>query len=253
MRHLAAAVLFAVSGLAGAQHLLEFRDDLVFNAAEINATAARAFGARLRSLAGSGRLDPDPALKTRLQNVFPRLLRAAAYERPSAARLAWEIHACANCNENAMAMPGGKLLVSADFINRLALTDDELAFLLAHEVAHVLAEHTREFATAARYFVDNGMARSYSDIQHELGENLPVLLRMSAVSAQQELDADYIAYILGARAGFAPEAMLSLLEKLRSGSASLLGTHPADSRRMAQARAMLETARRLAARSTAAR
>lgn len=248
MKQFVAVVLLAASGLTGAQPLLEFRDDLVFSAAEVESASARAFGARLRSLAQAGQLDPDPALKARFQRIFPRLLRAAVYERPSAARLAWEIHACSGCDENAMAMPGGKLLVSADFVARLGLTDDELAYLLAHEMAHVLAEHAREFATAARYFVDNGLARRYADIQQELGENLPVLLRMAAVSAQQELDADYIGFIVGARAGFAPDAMPGLIEKLRTDE-SLLGTHPAHSRRVAQARSMLDAARRLAAAS----
>ena len=253
MRILLAIVLLIASGLAGAQRLLEFRNDLVFNPADVEAVAARAFGARLHSLASAGRLDPDPALKARLQRIFPPLLRAAVYERPAAARLAWEIHACSGCDENAMAMPGGKLLVSAGFIERLALTDGELAYLLAHEMGHVLAEHTREFATAARYFVDNGRARSYADIQQELGENLPVLLRMAPISAQQELDADYIGFILGAHAGFAPEAMLSLLGKLGGSGPSLLGTHPALARRLEQAHAMLDAARRLAARRAAAR
>jgi predicted Zn-dependent protease len=252
MKFLAAVLLLAVSGAAGAQRLLEFRDDLRFSAAEVQASAARAFGARMRVLARAGQLDTDPALKARLQRVFPRLLRAAVYERPDAAGLAWEIHACSRCDENAFAMPGGKLLVSADFVARLALTDDELAYLLAHEMAHVLAEHAREFATAARYFVDNGRERDYADIQQELDGSLPVLLRMSAVSRQQELDADYIGFILGAHAGFAPQAMLSLLEKLRTG-ASLLGTHPTHARRLEQARAMLGAAQRLAARAPAAR
>jgi predicted Zn-dependent protease len=251
MKFAVAVLLLAVSGVAAGQRVLEFRDDLRFSAAEVDGMAARAFGARLRSLERAGRLDPDPALKARLQALFPRLLRAAVYERPAAARLAWEIHSCTGCDENAMAMPGGKLLVSADFVARLALTDDELAYLLAHEMAHVLAEHAREFATAARYFADNGLARSYGDIEGELGENLPLLLRMSAISAQQELEADYVGFILGAHAGFAPDAMPGLLEKLRSGSERLLGSHPDDARRMKQARDMLETARRLAARSGA--
>jgi predicted Zn-dependent protease len=251
MRFVLAVILLAASGLAAGQRVLEFRDDLRFSTMEVNRIAARAFDARLRSLEAASRLDRDPALKSRLQSIFPRLLRAAGYERPGAESIAWEIHTCTGCDENAMAMPGGKLLVSADFIARLGLNDDELAYLLAHEMAHVLSEHTREFATAARYFMDNGLARSYWDIQRELGENLPLLLRMSAISAQQELDADYVGFILGAHAGFAPEAMISLLEKLHTGGISLLGTHPADSRRMQQARDMLETARRLAARSAA--
>lgn len=251
--HAIAAILLAVSWPADAQRLLEFRDDLAFSATEVNAMAAHAFGARLRSLARSGHLDPDPALSARLQRIFPRLLRAAVYERPAAEHLAWEIHACSGCAENALAMPGGKVLVSADFVRNRSLTDDELAYLLAHEIGHVLAEHTREFATAARYFADNGRGRDYGDLQHELDESLPLLLRMSALSAQQELEADYIGFILGAHARYAPESMLSLLDKLRSDQTSLLGTHPADDERARRARAMLETARRLVARSRVAR
>ena len=66
MRHLVVLVLMAACGFADAQRLLEFRNDLVFSPVEVEATAARAFGARLRSLAQSGHLDPDPALKARL-------------------------------------------------------------------------------------------------------------------------------------------------------------------------------------------
>jgi predicted Zn-dependent protease len=117
----------------------------------------------------------------------------------------------------------------------------------------VLAEHTRAFATAARYFADNGLARDYWDIQHELDESVPLMLRTKSLSAQQELEADHIGFILGAHAGFVPEAMLSLLQKLRSTQGSLLGTHPSDDERARQARATLETARRLAARARSPR
>jgi predicted Zn-dependent protease len=228
-----------------AQPLLEFRDDLAFSAAEVDGLAARSFGARLRTLARSGKLDTDAALKERLQSIVPRLIRAAAYERPDAASLQWEIHSCARCDENASAMAGGKLLISADLVARLGLGDDELAYLLAHEMAHVLAEHTREFASAARYFVDNGLARNYADIQHELAESYAVMIRMQPLYVEQELSADYIGYFLGARAGFAPQAMLSLLRKLHATGTALVATHPSDAQRMRQAETMFESARRL--------
>ena len=247
MRSALAALLLALPLGAAAQPVLEFRHDLAFSAAEVDADAARAYGARLRTLAGVDELDADPALKARLRYILPRLLEAAAYEKPSSARLAWEVHSCRGCGENASAMAGGKLLVSADFVARLRLSDDELAYLLAHEIGHVLAEHTREYASAARYFVDNGLRRTYPDIERELSESVAVNLRMSAVSAQQELEADYIGFVLGARAGFRPRAMLTLLGKL-DGSEGFLGDHPTAARRIAQARSMLESARRLAAR-----
>jgi Zn-dependent protease with chaperone function len=249
MKLFLAAALLIAPALALAQSVLDFRDDLAFSASEIDALAAQEYAARLATLARSGRLDRDPVMEERLRRIMKRLNAAAVYERPSAARLAWEIHTCSGCDETASAMAGGKLLVSIDFIAGNALTDDELAYLLAHEMAHVLAEHTREFSTIARFFLGNGLKRGYDDIHQELAENLPVLLRMGPDNVQQELEADYIGMVLGARAGFAPEAMLSLLDKLRTGERPLFGTHPSDAQRMRHARAMLETGRRLAARS----
>ena len=253
MKRFLASVLLIAPALAGAQPLLDFRDDLAFSAVEIDALAAQEYAARLSALARSGRLDRDPVAEARLRRILPRLQRAAAYERPSAARFTWEIHTCSGCDETASAMAGGKLLVSTDFIAGNALTDDELAYLLAHEMAHVLAEHTREFSTIARFFLGNGLNRGYDDIHQELAENLPVILRMGPDNVQQELEADYIGLVVGARAGFAPEAMLSLLDKLQTGEHPLFGTHPGDTQRAQHARAMLETGRRLAARSRADR
>ena len=248
MRHLL-ALLFVLPGLASAQALLEFRSDLAFSAAEVEALAARQYRERLRALERAGRLDRDAVLARRLQDILPRLRRAAAYERPDSARLDWEIHVCSGCDESASAMAGGKLLVSADFVAALALDDDELAYLLAHEIAHVLAEHTREFITLARSFVGNGLRRDYADIAQQLAEDLPANLRMQPAYVQQELEADYIGFVLGAHAGFAPEAMLRLLDKLRGDSESVLGTHPSDAERVRRARAMLGMARILAERS----
>jgi len=251
MKRFFAALLLIAPALAGAQPLLEFRDDLAFSSNEIDALAAQEYAARLGALARSGRLDRDPAMQARLRGILARLHSAATYERPSVAGLAWEVHSRSACDETASAMAGGKLLVSTDFIADNALSDAELAYLLAHEMGHVLAEHTREFSTIARFFLGNGLNRNYDDIHQELAENLPVLLRMGPEYVQQELEADYIGFVLGARAGFAPEAMLSLLDKLQTGERPLFGTHPGDAQRAQHARAMLETGRRLAARTRA--
>jgi predicted Zn-dependent protease len=249
LKHTLAALLLAAPAAALAQQLLEFRSDLAFSRAEVEEPAGEEYRERLRALGRRGQLDRDPALARRLQDILPRLRRAAAYERPDSARLPWEIHVCSGCDESASAMAGGKILVSADFIAGLAPNDDELAYLLAHEVAHVLAEHTREFATLARAFVGNGFKRDYADIGQQLAEDWPANLRMEPAYLQQEFEADYMGFVLGAHAGFAPEAMLRLIEKLDSGSRALLGTHPSDSERLRRARAMLETARILAERS----
>jgi predicted Zn-dependent protease len=75
-----------------------------------------------------------------------------------------------------------------------------------------------------------------------------VNLRMAPVYAQQELEADYMGIILGARSGYDPEAMLRMLRKLhtRAGSASpLVGLHPIEGERIRRVQAMLQSARRM--------
>ncbi|MGA8006920.1 MAG: hypothetical protein WCA17_12545, partial [Burkholderiales bacterium] len=63
---LVGALLVVLPEIAAAQQVLEFRNDFAFGAAEVDSMAARSFGARLRTLALAGKLDPDPALKGRL-------------------------------------------------------------------------------------------------------------------------------------------------------------------------------------------
>jgi len=248
MKRWLAVFLMIVPGLAGARPVLDFRNDLAFRATTVNSFAAHIYRERLRKLKADGKLDLDQALLKRLRGTIERLRPAAEYERPAAANIHWEVHVCRQCYENASAMAGGKLLVGEAFIAQIKPTDDELAYLLAHEMGHVLAEHTREFATSARYFVGMGLKRDYPDIQHEIDESFSLQLRMAPLYKQQEMEADYIGFILGAHAGFEPHAMLSLLHKLRSDDRSLLDMHPSNERRAKQAEAMLPAAQRLYAR-----
>lgn len=244
-----AALLAAAPALAGAQQLLDFPKDLAFGREVVETLAERVYRERLRALGTDGRLDADQALLRRLRRIVAQLGSAAEHERLRAVPLAWEVHVCRRCDENAAAMAGGRLLLGEEFVATLALSDDELGYLLAHEMAHVLAEHTREYASSARFFVGRGHAREYEDLQRELDESIGLQLRMAFLSAQQELEADYVGFILGARAGFEPGAMLTLLHKLRADGTALVGSHPSDERRLRQAEAMLETARRIHGRS----
>jgi len=238
-------VVFLVPSLAGAQPILEFRNDLAFKSADVNSFAAQTYRKRLHELAAANKLDRNPDLLKRLHTLIDRLLPSAEYERPSAAKLPWEIHVCRDCNENASAMAGGKMLVSEEFITQINLSDDELGYLLAHEMGHVLAEHTRESATSARYFVGMGLKRDYPDIQHEMDESFSLMLRMAPFYQQQEMGADYIGYILGARAGFEPHAMLSLLRKLDNGGKAMFDVHPDSQRRLQHAETILPAGLRL--------
>jgi predicted Zn-dependent protease len=242
---LLALLAFAVCGLASAGPLIDFREDLAFHAQAVDRFAASAYDKRLQQLRSARHLDGDAQLAARLHAAFERIVAIAEEEKPGAARLPWEIHTCHDCGENASALAGGRLLFGEEFVASLALSDDELAFLVAHEMAHVLCEHSRELATAARYFLDNGLNRDYWDIQRELDDSLSAQYRVEFVASDQELEADRVGLILGARAGFDPDSMQALLAKILPASDSPSATHPTRARRLEQARGMLPIAKTL--------
>jgi predicted Zn-dependent protease len=243
MKGLAALVLAVWPALAQAQ-LFEFRRDLAFSEQEVVRASEAGYRQRLDALRAAAALDRDRSLAARADAILARLVRAAEVERTGAGQLAWELHLSDSPGDNAAAMAGGKLLVSAPFVRSLALDDDELACLLAHEVAHVVAEHARESATAALAFVPKRRYRSYADVQDELDASLSLALKLQHVQAAQELEADFIGIVLAARAGYDPAAMLSLLRKLgEEDEPAIVRTHAPASERLAQARRTLPIAR----------
>jgi predicted Zn-dependent protease len=248
MKMLAACLLAVWPALAAAQ-LFELRRDLAFSEQEVLRASETAYRQRVESLQAAAALDRDPALAARADAILTRLLPAAAQERPGIRQLAWELHISDSADDAAAAMAGGKLLISAPFVRSLALDDDELACLLAHEMAHVVAEHARESATAALAFVSKRRYRSYADVQDELDASLSLALKLQHVQAAQELEADFIGIVLAARAGYDPAAMLSLLRKLgEEDEPAIVRTHAPASERLAQARRTLPIARAAAGR-----
>ena len=239
------AMLVLVPGFCAAQRLLDFRNDLAFEPATIEALAEQTYRARLQALHAEGHLDANAQLRGHLQGLIIRIAKAARFERPESAKIEWEIHTCRRCRENASAMAGGKLLVGEEFIAELAPTDDELGYMLAHEMGHVIAEHARESATTARFLLGNGRNRDYQDLRSELDESLVANLRLAPLYAQQEFEADYIGLVLGARTGFDPEAMPRMLRKLRSDSGSAFAMHPSEDERARRVETMLEMAHRI--------
>src|SRR5262249_3661679 len=247
MRIMLIAMLAVGPGFCGAQRLLDFRNDLAFEPATVEALAEHTYRARLQALDAEGHLDANEPLRGRLHGLVLRIAEAARSERPESARIEWEIHTCRGCGENASAMAGGKLLVGEEFIAELAPTDDELGYMLAHEMGHVIAEHARESATTARFLLGNGRNRDYEDLRGELDESLIANLRLAPLYAQQEFEADYIGFVLGARTGFDPDAMPRMLRKLGGDAGSAFAMHPSDDERVLRAETMLEMAHRIRA------
>jgi predicted Zn-dependent protease len=132
-------------------------------------------------------------------------------------------------------MPGGRIMVYSGLIEKLDLTDAELATVLAHEVAHALREHTRERVSRAyaQQLVLSGAAAvaGVSEATANMAGMVAEVTFQLPFSRDQESEADRIGLELMARAGYDPNAALSLWKKMAaeqgSGTPKFLSTHPA--------------------------
>jgi predicted Zn-dependent protease len=144
-------------------------------------------------------------------------------------------------------MPGGKIMVFSGLANQLRLTDDEMAVVLGHEIAHALREHSREQvsqAVAAQTAIGVGTAllglgQGSSDLAGTAYEALVA----TRFSRNDEVEADRIGLELAARAGYDPRAGVTLWKKMLSASSGgppqFLSTHPAGENRIREVEALL--------------
>ena len=159
--------------------------------------------------------------------------------RPEAAQWSWEVHTTSDPEVDAICMAGGKILVGSAFVRRLALTDGELAVLLAHEVAHVVAEHARETFSEA-LLLNRLPAVPLDVVMARLDSDLSLQIRLSTLSSLQESEADQLGMVLAHRAGWPPAGMVSFYRKLAAGEQGALisGAYPATASRLSMAKGM---------------
>ena len=188
----------------------------------------------------------------RLQQLFARLLPLARQQNPQARAVDWRLEVLRLPDLEAQAQPDGLLLVSEVFVEQRAPSEAELAFVLAHEMAHVILEHERQALSFARQLLPRQVARSVRDMYVEIDHNFALLKAMEPVLQQGELEADELGLLLAAAAGFAPAAQLRFLESeaRQPQRRSLLDTHPSMAVRLAALRERLPLAARLYEQST---
>ena len=182
--------------------------------------------------------DSDPQV-LRLREIGVRLLPQTVLWNPRAGRWAWEINVIRADQVNAFCMPGGKMAVYTGLLNDLKLTDDEVAMVMGHEIAHALEEHARQRAAQAE--ISNLGANVVSQLtgfgnlgNMDIGSNAKMLsLRFSR---QEETEADLICMDIASRAGYDPRAAITLWQKmgkfLRAGD-EFSSTHPSGRSRIA--------------------
>lgn len=186
-------------------------------------------GARQKSL-----LNRDGAKLARVRGVADRLIPQVRVFRPDAGSWHWEVNVLTSEELNAWCMAGGKIMVYSGLLDKLGLTDDELAAVLGHEIAHALREHARErvsraMATSIGVSIVGVAVGAGSIGQDVMGKVAEVTFELPN-SRLHETEADRIGVELAARAGFDPRAAVSLWEKLGRQSSGAppewLSTHP---------------------------
>ena len=200
--------------------------------------AAQQYGQLKRQAAAKGALGPDdhPQVR-RLRAIAARLIPFVDRFNPRARQWQWEVNLIGSKQINAFCMPGGKIAFFSGILDTLKLTDDEVAIVMGHEVAHALREHARARmaknqmtqlgATLLGELVGGGRYTG----AFQMGGNLLTL----KFSRDDESEADVVGLDLAARAGYDPRAAVSLWQKMAAANSraplEFLSTHPAgDSR-----------------------
>jgi len=115
--------------------------------AQMQQEANQAYAQIVQQQRQKGTLNDDAALTNRVRAITSRLIPASAAFRPDARSWKWEVNVFDSPEINAWVMPGGKIGVYSGLVKKLNLTDDEIAAVLGHEIAHALREHARERAS----------------------------------------------------------------------------------------------------------
>ena len=185
----------------------------------------------------------------RLERIFARLTAEARQQSGRAQALPWSLTVVRLPDVEALAMPGGQVLVSEDFIDGRDLSDEATAFVLAHEMAHSILEHERQALSFARLLLPRHVSRTVGDMYVEIDFNIALLKSMEPVLQQGEFEADELGFLLASAVGYAAERQLVFLEQECAAPAEpvpLVVTHPPACSRLAQLRLRLPLARRLA-------
>ncbi|MDO4896007.1 MAG: M48 family metallopeptidase [Moraxella sp.] len=221
---------------------------LLVSSEEILALSNQAYQQTLAQARQAGKLDVDTAQVARLRRIANRLIPHTTIYRPDAGMWRWEVHSIKDNTINAYVMPGGKIVFYSGIIDRLQLSDAEIAAIMGHEMAHALREHSREkmsrsVATSSMIGIASA-ALGLSSGQAELASLAGSVGLDLPHSRTQESEADKIGLELMARAGYNPSSAITLWRKMQrvDGSSSppqFLSTHPSSESRIKQIQALL--------------
>lgn len=222
---------------------------LLLPASQVDAMALESYQTELKTARSKSSLNTDKTNLERIRRIADRLIPQVAVFRTDAATWQWEVNLETRNELNAYCSPGGKIMFFTGIINQLKLTDDEIAAIMGHEMAHALREHGRERMSQA-YAQQTGMSLlgALTGMSASTGQVVQVAAQLALTlphSRGQESEADIMGLELLARAGYNPNAAVSLWQKMAKatggGSGSFTSTHPSSSERIAGLQAAIPT------------
>ena len=202
----------------------------------------------VQQLEDDDKLVNDPLSVARVARITGRLVSIAIADYPESAYWKWSVAIVDDAETvNAWCMAGGRMAVYTGLFDQLELTDDEFAQIMGHEISHALGNHTAErmsraMVTAAGVAVVGAASDNSSAAMAGAALIANVALTLPN-SRDAENEADIMGMVLATKAGYDPEAAVTLWQKMGDLSddrpAEFLSTHPAPENRQAALNAMI--------------
>jgi predicted Zn-dependent protease len=185
----------------------------------------------------------DPRVQ-RLRAIAQRIIPNTARWNQNARQWQWEVNLLQSGEVNAFCMPGGRIAFYTGILDKLRLTDDEIAAVMGHEIAHALREHGRDrqsksAATGIASQLGGAALSAWLGVDVRGAANAAGQLYVLRFSRDEEREADLVGLDIAARSGYDPRAGLSLWTKMGQleqggGNIEILSDHPGGENRMAQ-------------------
>ena len=204
------------------------------SAEQIEQAAGQQYVQMQRQAAQQRALAPaDHPQVLRLRAIAQRLIPHTYEWNERARQWKWEVNLIGSSQVNAFCMPGGKIAYYYGILEKLQLSDDEVAMIMGHEMTHALREHARErlgktmatrgaIEVGAAIFGLGGLSRMAADMGGQL-----LTLKFGR---EDESEADLIGIELAARAGYDPRSGVTLWQKMAAANKNappqFISTHP---------------------------